>query len=77
MAVKSGSTGCELIEAVERQWRDALCAKDMDRLFRPFSRVRSRRTAEIEGSGLGLYNSRPTSQALSRTLRETPLPVSA
>ena len=22
----------ELIEAVERQWRDALCAKDMDRL---------------------------------------------
>jgi signal transduction histidine kinase/DNA-binding response OmpR family regulator len=30
-------------------------AKDMDRLFRPFSRVRSRRTAEIEGSGLGLY----------------------
>jgi len=29
--------------------------KDMDRLFRPFSRVRSRRTAEIEGSGLGLY----------------------
>jgi signal transduction histidine kinase/DNA-binding response OmpR family regulator len=30
-------------------------AKDMDRLFRPFSRVRTRRTAEIEGSGLGLY----------------------
>jgi signal transduction histidine kinase/DNA-binding response OmpR family regulator len=30
-------------------------AKDMDRLFRPFSRVRSRRTAQIEGSGLGLY----------------------
>jgi len=30
-------------------------AKDLDRLFRPFSRVRSRRTAEIEGSGLGLY----------------------
>ena len=29
--------------------------KDLDRLFRPFSRVRSRRTAEIEGSGLGLY----------------------
>ena len=23
---------CELIEALERQWRDALCAKDMDRL---------------------------------------------
>jgi signal transduction histidine kinase/DNA-binding response OmpR family regulator len=30
-------------------------AKDLDRLFRPFSRVRTRRTAEIEGSGLGLY----------------------
>jgi signal transduction histidine kinase/DNA-binding response OmpR family regulator len=28
---------------------------DLDRLFRPFSRVRSRRTATIEGSGLGLY----------------------
>jgi len=24
--------GCELIEALERQWRDALCAKDMDLL---------------------------------------------
>jgi ketosteroid isomerase-like protein len=23
---------CELIEALERQWRDALCAKDMERL---------------------------------------------
>ena len=30
-------------------------AGDMDRLFRPFSRLRNRRTAEIEGSGLGLY----------------------
>jgi signal transduction histidine kinase len=28
---------------------------DLDRLFRPFSRVRNRRTASIEGSGLGLY----------------------
>ena len=28
---------------------------DLDRLFRPFSRVRNLRTAEIEGSGLGLY----------------------
>ncbi|HEY5907602.1 MAG TPA: GAF domain-containing protein, partial [Vicinamibacteria bacterium] len=28
---------------------------DRDRLFRPFSRVRSARTADIEGSGLGLY----------------------
>ena len=23
---------CELIEALEREWRDALCSKDMDRL---------------------------------------------
>jgi CheY-like chemotaxis protein len=30
-------------------------AADLDRLFRPFSRVRNRRTASIEGSGLGLY----------------------
>jgi signal transduction histidine kinase len=28
---------------------------DLDRLFRPFSRVRNRQTASIEGSGLGLY----------------------
>jgi nitrogen-specific signal transduction histidine kinase len=28
---------------------------DLDRLFRPFSRLRNRRTAAIEGSGLGLY----------------------
>jgi signal transduction histidine kinase/DNA-binding response OmpR family regulator len=28
---------------------------DLTRLFRPFSRVRTARTAEIEGSGLGLY----------------------
>jgi signal transduction histidine kinase/DNA-binding response OmpR family regulator len=32
-----------------------IASRDMDRLFRPFSRVRDRRTAEIEGSGLGLY----------------------
>ncbi len=32
MAVKAGATGCELIDAVERQWRDALCAKDMELL---------------------------------------------
>jgi hypothetical protein len=24
--------GCELIEALEREWRDALCSKDMERL---------------------------------------------
>jgi signal transduction histidine kinase/DNA-binding response OmpR family regulator len=30
-------------------------AHDRERLFRPFSRVRDRRVAAIEGSGLGLY----------------------
>jgi len=30
-------------------------ADDLVRLFRPFSRVRNQQTAEIEGSGLGLY----------------------
>lgn len=30
-------------------------AEDRDRLFRPFSRVRSGRVAHVEGSGLGLY----------------------
>jgi len=29
---KGAAKTCELIEALERQWRDALCAKDMDRL---------------------------------------------
>jgi signal transduction histidine kinase/DNA-binding response OmpR family regulator len=29
--------------------------EDLSRLFRPFSRVRNRRTSPIEGSGLGLY----------------------
>lgn len=32
-----------------------IAAADMERLFRPFSRIRSPRTAGIEGSGLGLY----------------------
>jgi CheY-like chemotaxis protein/anti-sigma regulatory factor (Ser/Thr protein kinase) len=32
-----------------------LAAADRDHLFRPFSRIRSARTADIEGSGLGLY----------------------
>ncbi|HET9316824.1 MAG TPA: ATP-binding protein, partial [Vicinamibacteria bacterium] len=32
-----------------------IAAQDRDRLFRPFSRVRDRRVAAIEGSGLGLY----------------------
>jgi CheY-like chemotaxis protein len=30
-------------------------ARAFDRLFRPFSRIRDRNTADIEGSGLGLY----------------------
>jgi CheY-like chemotaxis protein len=30
-------------------------SSELGRLFRPFSRVRSPQTAEIEGSGLGLY----------------------
>jgi CheY-like chemotaxis protein len=32
-----------------------IAAADMERLFRPFSRVKTRQTAEIEGTGLGLY----------------------
>ena len=32
MAVETGNTSRELVEAVERQWRDALCAKDMELL---------------------------------------------
>jgi CheY-like chemotaxis protein/anti-sigma regulatory factor (Ser/Thr protein kinase) len=32
-----------------------ISAPDRERLFRPFSRVRDRRVAAIEGSGLGLY----------------------
>ena len=32
MADRTADRTCELIEAVERQWRDALCAKDMDLL---------------------------------------------
>ena len=32
-----------------------ILAVDHDRLFRPFSRVRSGRVAHVEGSGLGLY----------------------
>jgi signal transduction histidine kinase/DNA-binding response OmpR family regulator len=32
-----------------------ISSSDLGRLFRPFSRVRTARTAEIEGSGLGLY----------------------
>lgn len=29
---KSANRGCELVEALEHEWRDALCAKDMERL---------------------------------------------
>lgn len=32
-----------------------ISASDLDRLFRPFSRVRNKQTTQIEGSGLGLY----------------------
>ena len=32
MVGESADKTCELIEAVERQWRDALCAKDMELL---------------------------------------------
>jgi signal transduction histidine kinase/DNA-binding response OmpR family regulator len=32
-----------------------IATEHRDRLFRPFSRVRTRQTAEIEGTGLGLY----------------------
>ena len=32
MAGETGNQACELIGAVERQWRDALCANDMERL---------------------------------------------
>jgi signal transduction histidine kinase/DNA-binding response OmpR family regulator len=32
-----------------------IAAADLERLFRPFSRVRTLKTADIEGSGLGLY----------------------
>ena len=32
MGDKTAGKTCELIESVERQWRDALCAKDMDQL---------------------------------------------
>jgi CheY-like chemotaxis protein len=32
-----------------------ISGSDLGRLFRPFSRVRTPKTAEIEGSGLGLY----------------------
>lgn len=32
MVDKGAAKSCELIEALERQWRDALCAKDMERL---------------------------------------------
>jgi signal transduction histidine kinase/DNA-binding response OmpR family regulator len=45
-------------EAARLSVRDrgiGIAARDLDRLFKPFSRVRDRRTADIEGSGLGLY----------------------
>ena len=32
MADSAGNSACELIGAVERQWRDALCANDLEQL---------------------------------------------
>ena len=32
MADNAGNSACELIGAVERQWRDALCANDLEQL---------------------------------------------
>jgi signal transduction histidine kinase/DNA-binding response OmpR family regulator len=64
-AIKYSPEGGEVDVALERLDETATVsvgdrgigieAADMDRLFRPFSRVRNRRTASIEGSGLGLY----------------------
>jgi signal transduction histidine kinase/DNA-binding response OmpR family regulator len=45
-------------EEIAVQVRDrgiGIASDDMGRLFRAFSRVRSRETADIEGTGLGLY----------------------
>ncbi|MGH9885374.1 MAG: ATP-binding response regulator, partial [bacterium] len=64
-AVKYSPGGGRVAVQVERRGEDAvvrvvdsgigIAPTDLARLFRPFSRVRDRQTAEIEGSGLGLY----------------------
>ncbi|HET7746377.1 MAG TPA: GAF domain-containing protein, partial [Vicinamibacteria bacterium] len=64
-AIKYSPDGGEVVVEMVREEDDAvirvsdqglgIAAGDLGRLFRPFSRVRDVRTAEIEGSGLGLY----------------------
>jgi signal transduction histidine kinase len=64
-AVKYSPAGGEVQVRLERGGEQAIVrvrdqgigigAQDRERLFRPFSRVRDRRIAAIEGSGLGLY----------------------
>jgi signal transduction histidine kinase/DNA-binding response OmpR family regulator len=64
-AVKYSPEGGEIAVAVEtngetttvrvRDQGIGIAPEDVGRLFRPFSRLRSRQTAEIQGSGLGLY----------------------
>ncbi len=64
-AVKYSPEGGPVSLQVERRGDDAvvivsdsgmgIAPEDHGRLFRPFSRVRNRETAHIEGSGLGLY----------------------
>ncbi len=45
----------ETVVASVRDPGIGIAAADTGRLFRPFSRVRNRQTADIEGTGLGLY----------------------
>jgi signal transduction histidine kinase/DNA-binding response OmpR family regulator len=64
-AVKYSPLGGEVSVEVESNGETAtvrvrdrgigVAPEDVKRLFRPFSRLRSRQTAEIQGSGLGLY----------------------
>jgi signal transduction histidine kinase/DNA-binding response OmpR family regulator len=54
VAIEVGRDGDLVTVAVSDQGI-GIAAADRDRLFRPFSRVRDRRVASIEGSGLGLY----------------------
>lgn len=54
VVVELGREG-DLVTVAVRDHGIGIAAADRDRLFRPFSRVRDRRVASIEGSGLGLY----------------------
>jgi signal transduction histidine kinase/DNA-binding response OmpR family regulator len=54
VVVELGREG-DLVTVAVRDHGIGIAATDHDRLFRPFSRVRDRRVASIEGSGLGLY----------------------